>query len=269
MSTSPDIVNEISKHGNSESSHAKNASNFEQLISYCVGYAANYNPSKAALKVASMTTLLTSVRTSIATEEDKHNAYTNVVDAREILFSPSPLSKLVTKIMNALKSSDVTKQKIADAKTISRKISGQRANQKALDAFITATTKDATTTPPSLETEHKFISVSQMGYDNRLDNFSKLVNLLSTEAGYAPNETSLKVTTLNTLLADMKLKNTAVINAITALSNARIDRNKYLYKDDTGVHDIVLNVKAYIKSVYGAKSPEYKQVSKLRFTKPR
>jgi len=268
MSTTPDVVNEISKHRNFESGHAKNASNFEQLISYCVGYGANYNPSKVSIKVASMNTLLATARTSITNEEDKHNAYKIAIDAREILFAPTVLSKLVTKIMNALKSSDVTEQKIADALTYTRKLQGRRAKPKIKNSNLPIG-EPVPGAEILIEHEEKNISASQMSYDNRLDNFSKLVNLLSTEAGYAPNETSLKVITLNTLLTDMKAKNTAVINAITTLSNARVDRNKVLYKDLTGLFDVAMSSKAYIKSVFGATSPEYKQVSKLKFTMPR
>ena len=268
MSTTPDVVNEISKHRSFESGHAKNASNFEQLISYCVGYGTNYNPSKASIKVASMNTLLTSARTAITNEEDKHNTYKIAIDAREILFAPAVLSKLVTKIMNSLKSSDVTEQKVADALTYTRKLQGRRAKPK-IKIIDPEPGEPVPGAEILIEQETKNISASQMSYDNRLDNFSKLVNLLSTEAGYAPNETSLKVVTLNTLLTDMKAKNTAVINAITSLSNARIDRNKVLYKDLTGLFDIAMSSKAYIKSVFGATSPEYKQVSKLKFTMPR
>ena len=106
-----------------------------------------------------------------------------------------------------------------------------------------------------------------MSYDNRLDNFAKLVNLLSTETGYNPNEADLKLTGLNTLLASMKAKNTAVINAITALSNARINRNKILYLDATSVFNTQSDAKKYVKSVFGATSPEYKLISKIKFTK--
>ena len=250
-----------------ESGHAKNVASYEQLISYCVGYGTTYNPSKNALKVASMNAQLANAVTSLTTEKTKHNAYSAAVDAREILFEP--LSKLITRIMNALKSSEVTEQIVTDAKTIARKVTGKRAtpkSKKALDAFIESTHEGAKLAETE---EHKEISASQMSYDNRLDNLSKLVNLLSSETGYAPNETELKVTTLNTMLTTMKAKNTAVINAITALSNARIERNKILYKDGTGVYDVAQDVKAYIKSVFGATSPEYKQVSKLKFSKPR
>ena len=63
--------------------------------------------------------------------------------------------------------------------------------------------------------------------------------------------------------------NTNVINATTAYSNARILRNKTLYLAGTGLFDTAKDVKAYVKSVFGATSPEYKQISKIKFTKGR
>jgi hypothetical protein len=35
------------------------------------------------------------------------------------------------------------------------------------------------------------------------------------------------------------------------------------------MYDIVSDAKNYVKSLYGATAPEYKQISKLKFTKPR
>lgn len=90
---------------------------------------------------------------------------------------------------------------------------------------------------------------------------------MASQSGYAPNETALKVATLTTLLADMRTKNTAAINALTPLSNARIARNTILYTDGTGLVDIAGEVKKYVKSVFGGTSPQYKQVSGLKFTK--
>jgi len=104
-----------------------------------------------------------------------------------------------------------------------------------------------------------------MSYDNRLDNFDKLIQLLSSIPLYTPNEAELKVASLKNLYTDLKTKNTAVINAITPLSNARISRNETLYKADIGLVDTALDVKTYIKSLFGATSPQYKQISKLEF----
>lgn len=43
----------------SETGHAKNVANFQDLISFCTGYGATYNPSKAALSVANLQAQLT------------------------------------------------------------------------------------------------------------------------------------------------------------------------------------------------------------------
>jgi hypothetical protein len=72
------------------------------------------------------------------------------------------------------------------------------------------------------------ISSSQMSFDSRLDNFDKLIKLLSSIPAYAPNEPDLKVEALTALYNDLKAKNMAVINAETPLSTARIARNEVL-----------------------------------------
>jgi hypothetical protein len=109
------------------------------------------------------------------------------------------------------------------------------------------------------------ISSSQMSYDSRLENLDKFIKLLASVPEYTPNEEDLKVTALTALYNDLKAKNSAVINAAIPLSNARISRNEVLYKANTGLVDIALDTKTYIKSVFGAGSPQYKQVSKLEF----
>jgi hypothetical protein len=169
------------------------------------------------------------------------------------------LSKLITRVVNAVASSNVSKQVLADVKTIARKIQGKRGSDKL------PTVVDDPNTP---EDESQIsISASQMSFDNRIENMDKLIQLLPSQSDYAPNETDLKVATLTTLLGDMKTKNTAVINALTPLSNARIARNTLLYATGTGLVDIAGEVKKYVKSVFGGTSPQYKQVSGLKFTK--
>lgn len=104
-----------------------------------------------------------------------------------------------------------------------------------------------------------------MSYDSRLDNFDKLIKLLASVTLYVPNEADLKVSALIALYNDLLAKNSAVVAASTPLSNARILRNEVLYKASTGLVDITLDTKTYIKSLYGATSPQYRQVSKLEF----
>lgn len=127
-------------------------------------------------------------------------------------------------------------------------------------------------TPPAggdstAQPEINQISVSQQSYDSLIDNFSKLVVCVAAEPSYIPNENDLKVTTLNTTLTNYKTLNTAVINASTPYKNAMIARNKILYLETSGLVDTALEVKKYVKSVFGATSPQYKQISKIEFKK--
>ena len=242
-----------------ETGHAKNVANFDDLISFATGYGTAFNPSKPSIKLTALQTLATSAKSAINAVNAALPAYSNAVAARESAFEP--LSKLITRVNNALKATDTTEQVDESAKTLVRKIQGTRANAKKTDEEKAA--------EKAAGKETKEISSSQMSYDSRLDNFDKLIKLLTSVTLYAPNEADLKVTALTTLYTDLKTKNTAVVTATIPLSNARISRNDILYKTNVGLVDIASDVKVYVKSVYGASSPQYKQISKLKFTTPR
>jgi ADP-heptose:LPS heptosyltransferase len=70
---------------------------------------------------------------------------------------------------------------------------------------------------------------------------------------------------LTTHSTELKTLNSAAINTATQYSNALIARNQLFYAPDTGLVDVALATKAYIKSVFGASSPQYKLVAKLTF----
>jgi uncharacterized coiled-coil DUF342 family protein len=239
----------------SETGHAKNVANFNELISFVSGYGGAYNPSKASIKLTALQTLLADAMSAMDAVNAAMPAYSNAVSAREAAFEP--LNKLITRVMNAVKASDISPQVEESVKSLVRKIQGTRATAKKTDAQKAAMTAEGK--------EVKEISSSQMSYENRLDNFDKLIQLLSSIELYAPNEPELKITALTELYNDLKDKNKAVVNTATPLSNARIARNNIFYKADTGLMDIAADVKTYIKSLFGASSPQYKQVSKLEF----
>ena len=241
---------------NSETGHAKNVANFEQLTIDCTALGTSYNPSNPAIKLTALTAQLTSAKSNIAAVNTAHAAYSNAVAAREVAFSP--LSKLSTRILNALKASGTTVQVDDSAQTLVRKLQGRRATAK-----LTAEEKKAAEAAGNPVTE---ISSSQMSYDNRIDNFDKFIKLLTSVTLYAPNEADLKVAALTTTYNDLKAKNLAVVNSETALTNARIARDEIMYADTTGMVDISVDVKNYVKSIFGATSPQYKQISKLTFT---
>ena len=237
-----------------ETGHAKNVANFEDLISFITSYGVTYNPTKVSIKLATLNTQFTQAKTDITTVTNKTVAFNNATNARVLLFDA--IRPLSTRLVNAFSTTDATTEMVKDAKSINRKLQGKRA--KAIP-----TPTDPATPPPST------ISTSQQSYDQLIEHFNKLVELLKTETSYAPNETDLKVVTLTAQLAGLKTANTNVSNAYTAVSNARIARDKTLYKDKTGLVDIAGDVKNYVKALYGATAPEYKQIGKIKFTKPK
>lgn len=235
-----------------ETGHAKNVANFQDLIAFCTGYGTTYNPTKSALKLPQLNTLFTSGQNALADVVAKNTAYNNAVNARIASFDG--LRTLCTRIISALQTTDATAEKIADAKGFNRKIQGQRATK-------TATPVDPNTPAPAT------ISSSHQSYDQLIQHFAGLISVLQSEPSYAPNETDLKIATLTAKQADMTAKNTALATAFTAISNARIARDKVLYKENTGLVDTAKAVKLYIKSIFGARSAEYAQVSVIEFKK--
>lgn len=239
----------------SETGHAKNVANFDELISFVTAYGSAYNPTKTSIQLPALQTLSATAKTAINAVNGALPAYNNAIAARDAAFAP--LNKLTTRVINALKATDTTVQVDESARTLVRKIQGKRATPK-----MTEEEKQAAAAAGQPITE---ISSSQLSYESRLDNFDKLIKLLASVSLYTPNETDLKVSALTALYSDLAAKNAAVVTAAVPLSNTRIARNEVLYKTNTGLVDIAADTKTYIKSVFGATSQQYKQVSKLAF----
>ena len=243
----------------SETGHAKNVANFQDMRSFVAGYGAAYNPSKASIKAPALLAKDTACIAALAATNAALAPNITNVNAREIQFALIPT--LVSRIVNAAQASDISPEAIADVKSIARKLTGRRAKAKIEPV------QDDPATPE--DESKKSSSSSQMSFDSRIENFDKLIQGLIANPGYAPNEADLKVTALQAFLVAMKATDTAVIASSTALSNARIDRNVELYKVPTGLVPIANDVKSYVKSLFGPKSPQFKQLSKLKFTSPK
>jgi chromosome segregation ATPase len=238
----------------SEVGHAKNVANFQDLIEFVTGYGATYNPSKSSLKLAQLVALKATAETKLTDVISKNTKYNNKVNERMVAFSN--LKSLSTRLVNALQTTDATTQTINDAKTFNRKMQGKKAS-----ASQTPTDPNA----PAPTT----ISTSQQSYDQLIQHLTGLKTVLEEEPSYTPNETELQVATIDAKIADLTAKNTAVSTAYTNISNSRISRNETLYTSDNGIFETASEVKKYIKSVFGASSPQYNQVSGIKFSKPK
>lgn len=237
-----------------ETGHAKNVANFQNLIEFVKSYGNAYNPSKPSLQLSALQELKASADDTLKEVLAKNTFYNTKIDERLNAFSS--LKSLSTRLINALQATDATTGIINDAKAYNRKIQGKKAKApKASDTLS--------------EGAHKTISTSQQSYDQQIQHLAGLKNVLEAEPSYSPNEDDLKIATLNRKITDLQERNTAVASAYTAVSTSRMIRNKILYTGESGIFETAKDVKKYIKSVFGATSPQFVQVKGLIFKKPR
>lgn len=234
----------------SEVGHAKNVANFQDLIAFVNGYGATYNPSKDSLKLTQLEELHTTANENLSTVIQKSTEYNNAVNDRMEAFSN--LRSLSTRLINALDATDASAEKLKDAKVFNRKMQGKRATK-------VETPLDPNAPPPNT------ISTSQQSYDQLIQHFQGLISVLESEPSYAPNENDLKITTLQAKKQDLERKNERVATAYTEVSNTRLQRNNTLYNEDNGLVPTAAEVKKYVKSVFGASSPEFGQIKGIRF----
>ena len=239
----------------SETGHAKNVANFQNLIAFVTAYGATYNPSKNALKLPQLIALKADADTKLADVVAKNTAYNNKVNERLNAFSG--LKSLSTRLVNALQTTDATDQIIKDAKGYNKKMQGQRAT-------ATATTPTDPNTPAP-----NTISTSQQSYTQQIQHLAGLISVLESEPSYTPNETDLQIATLQAKQNELTTKNEEVATSYANISNSRIARNTTLYSTEGSIFEVASEVKKYIKSIYGATSPEFAQVKGIEFKKPK
>lgn len=236
---------------NSEIGHNKNVTNFETLIITCTGFGAPYNPSNPNITIPVLTTQHTAAKATIKAVKTTETPFNNVEGQRKTIFKP--LKPTSTKVLNALKGASAPATVIADAETINRKIQGRRADNTPQETTAGQTPKDKN-------------SVSQQSYDMQIDYFEKLIEQADTEPLYNPNEIPLQIVTLTNYKTELETINTAVKTAYTPYKNALQTRDLKLYEPQSGIVDTAKTVKNYVKSVFGASSPQYKQISGIKFT---
>lgn len=235
-----------------ETGHAKNLANFQTLIQFVSGYGTTYNPTKDTLKIPQLNLIASNAHAKLSDVIQKNSEYNNTVNNRVIAFQN--LRTLSTRLVNALQATHASKETIKDAKGYNRKLQGK----KALSAAVVS---DLDTPAPVK------ISTSQQSFDMQIQHFNALITVLQSEISYKPNETELKISNLTAKQSFLELKNKEVSLAYVNVSNSRIMRDRTLYGSEIGLVDVATEVKKYVKSVYGAKSPEFEMIKGIRFRK--
>jgi hypothetical protein len=239
-----------------ETGHAVNVANLESLISTCAGFDGKYNPSNSNLAVTNLQTFYTNAAAAIKDVQIKKTAFDNAVIERAIVFEP--IKKTATRVINALISSGAKKLTADNARSINLKIQGKRA--KAIKTVV----PDAANAAAPVE-QPKTVSTSQQSFDQVVNNFSQLIEIIKAEPLYKPNESDLSVVSIEAQYTTLKAKNSAVIVAENELNKSRISRNKIMYSGENNITEKAKEVKSYVKSIFGASSAEFKLVNGFKF----
>ena len=234
----------------SETGHAKNVANLHKLIEQVSVYA-QYNPPVENLSITNLQTLYTAALAKLSEVEEKRNAHKNATAQRKLAFES--LKPKCTRIINFLEILELTE--------------GTRNHARSLNRLIQGGRKHSTPSVAENETPVRTISTSRQSYTQQADNFGILLQLLQSIPAYMPNEEELKLTNLETYRATLVNATNTTDQTEAELNQKFIERDQLLYDDNTGLYNIAQNVKKYVKSLYGAKAPEYENISKIKFNK--
>ncbi|MDQ8143994.1 hypothetical protein [Chryseobacterium sp. CFS15] len=234
-----------------ETGHVKNIANANLLCTHIAELGAKYNPSNPKLL---LTNLKDMYNTAFAHQETVNNSiapYSLAVDNREKLFAP--VSKKITKLRKMYKTTEgVTMAQLEDFMTIARKLKGIKKNNSAV---------------ADPQQENIKISISQMSYDQRTNNYEVLISLLQNTPNYLPNEIEYQVPTLQQEKVQMLQATQTVADSFIPLNAARTVRNNTVYNSEDNLVDTFNKAKDYMFTILDGSSLQYKTISKIKFKK--
>lgn len=249
----------------SEKGHAKNLANIKLLKDICFQVDIAYAPMNNLLTIPSLTLLISQSQTDFTSWKSAVAVYKDLSDKREVAFEP--IDQLVTKVNASVQQLNLPQQTFNDVQAIVSKIHGASAKIKADIAAKQIDPENPTPIEEPVEEPVDPISTSQQSYDSVQSNFETLIIRLQQIPAYLPNEVELQIPSLIITYGTLDTTNTAAGAATNALSKARNQRNLTFYAPQTGLYDISLKVKKYLKSNEATKNSAYKDATKLSFVK--
>lgn len=243
----------------SKRSNQQNVDNLEVLTEKVITFIPAYDPSEARLSIQNQREIKASGDAVLEKVAIAETVCDNAITARNIAFDA--LDPFVTRLINGLRISDVPAQTVEQGESLVREFRNQRA---------TPIEPPSKTDEGSDEEESsRNNKLRNSSFNTKIENYRNIVLLLSSLLAYKPNEKDLRIDALKVRLTDLKHVNSVAVAAEAAAEAARQLRDIILYADKTGLFDVAMDSKLYVKSAYGATSTQYKSISGILFTRPR
>lgn len=236
-----------------KNSKVNQVENFEKLIVFCNTHGAVYKPSKGSLQMTALHSLLTQAQQMMKAVKAARTQYENSLNARKGKFSVLP--RLASRIVEALRASGASSETMLQARVIRNMLTGAK-KRKHLKPYAPAPTEGTEAPRP--------YTLSQMDMASRIDNFERLVMWVAAYPDYQPAEDDLSVASLQNLVHELRTLNRAVINTYMDKKNLNRSLNKLLFQSN-GVYEVATLVKGYMRSIFGKRTKEDKEISLLTF----
>lgn len=234
-------------------SKANQVATFEKLLVYCRALDASYNPGRESIQPEALDALLDRAKAALKTFDLLHTAYENALNVRKPL--ARSLHQLASRVTDALVASGAPGEVIEEIQALRNRYNGPVRKKAAQN-----TNEGAAVTVRYRRT------LSQLDLATKMENFDRIVHRVSVEPRYNPNERDLKVTALRQFSADLFAANQEVVTTLSEMKKANATLNDLLYGNG-GIFETAKTVKTYIRSVFGKRSPQSKDLARFRFIK--
>lgn len=214
----------------SEIGYDKNFALYQQILTILKEPGSNYQPPVSSLSIATLESYAAPMSSALNLAKDCLADYQLAVNPRHAAYDD--MEKRLTRINDLLPLLGIDARTLADAKLYYDKVKGYSAN-------------------------------SEQGFENLKKNFDSYLALLKKIPAYQPTDPQLAVDALQQLASSMGILNQAVVQADTALTAARNQRNELMYNEATGLVPLCKKVKQVYRSQEGMQGIHYKQLVAL------
>lgn len=237
-----------------ESGHRKNVAQFEGLVGFVKSLGTTYESGNSELELTNIEALLESSRTALNDWYSAESNYAITASEKQDLHRGVP--KMITRIMNQIRASKVSKVILDDATLIARSFQPARPKQKELSAGAAMSTEHPVTTSTR--------SRGNTSYNKVMENVSRMIALVEDIPTYTPKNTELTLVGLQSWLDELKAAETKSMQAQIELNHARMERDRLLYSEN-GLVVNARKVKQQLRATFGYNSPVSKKVTPYRF----
>jgi hypothetical protein len=224
------------------------------LIEVVKVFGERYAPPNARLTLPALQQLADAANEGIAQVDRLMPDAIMAVGRRHEAFARLP--SLSTRIGGLARVCDIKPAALAQIEELVRKIHGKRHHR------VKPADRDGEGHIPAA---HQTFAASHRTFTDQIEHLTCLIELVEDQPGYLPSVADLTPPALRLYAGELASLNRMAFTAESALATARRERNEILYAPVTGMIDTALAVKEYVKGVFGAASPEFKEVNHIHF----